>query len=103
MIKETVLSRNGVFVGGLILGALAAALAAGQFKPRLPTLKEAARGLAGGVLLGWGAMVSLGCTVGVLLSGIFAGALSGWIFAIFCLLGVLLSSLAARYLRRVVV
>jgi uncharacterized membrane protein YedE/YeeE len=97
-LKETVLSRNGTFVGGLIVGALAAALAAGQFKPRLPTLGDATRGLVGGVLLGWGAMVSLGCTVGVLLSGIFAGAVSGWIFAIFCFAGVWLSSLAARRL-----
>lgn len=97
-IKETVLSRNGVFVGGLILGALAAALLAGQFQPRWPTVKDAVRGLAGGVLLGWGAMVSLGCTVGVLLSGIFAGAVSGWVFAVFCFAGVLLSSLAARSL-----
>lgn len=91
-LKETVLSRNGVFVVGLILGALAAALLAGQFKPRWPTVNDAARGLAGGVLLGWGAMVSLGCTVGVLLSGVFAGALSGWIFAVCCFAGVLLSS-----------
>jgi uncharacterized membrane protein YedE/YeeE len=95
-LKEALLSRNGVFVGGLILGALAAALVAGQFQPRLPTFTQAVRGLAGGVLLGWGAMVSLGCTVGVLLSGIFAGALSGWLFAIFCLAGVWLSSLVAR-------
>jgi hypothetical protein len=97
-LKETLLSRNGVFVGGLILAALAAALVAGQFKPRLPSMTEIVRGLAGGVLLGWGAMVSLGCTVGVLLSGIFAGAASGWVFAIFCFLGVWLSSLAARRL-----
>lgn len=97
-IKETVLSRNGVFVGGLILGALMAALLAGQFKPRWPTGKDAVRGLAGGILLGWGAMVSLGCTVGVLLSGIFAGAASGWVFATFCFAGVVLSSLAAGYL-----
>jgi uncharacterized membrane protein YedE/YeeE len=97
-LKETVLSRNGAFVGGLIVGAFAAALAASQFKPRLPTFGDAARGLVGGVLLGWGAMVSLGCTVGVLLSGIFAGAVSGWIFAIFCFAGVWLSSLAARRL-----
>jgi uncharacterized membrane protein YedE/YeeE len=95
-LKEALLSRNGAFVSGLVIAALAAALAAGQFQPRLPALKEAARGLAGGVLLGWGAMVSLGCTVGVLLSGIFAGALSGWIFAIFCFAGVWLSSLVVR-------
>jgi hypothetical protein len=31
--------------------------------------------------MGWGAMVALGCTVGVLLSGISAFALSGWVFA----------------------
>jgi uncharacterized membrane protein YedE/YeeE len=97
-LKETLLSRNGVFVAGLVLGALAAALVAGQFKPRRPTMREAARGLAGGVLLGWGAMVSLGCTVGVLLSGIFAGAASGWVFAVFCFAGVWLSSLVARRL-----
>lgn len=98
-IKEALLSRNGVFVGGLVLGAFAAALVAGQFKPRLPAFGEVARGLLGGVLLGWGAMISLGCTVGVLLSGIFAGAASGWVFALFCFLGVWLSSITARRLR----
>lgn len=98
-IKEALLSRNGVFIGGLVLGAFAAALVAGQFKPRLPALGEVARGLLGGILLGWGAMVSLGCTVGVLLSGIFAGAASGWVFALFCFLGVWLSSITARRLR----
>ena len=44
-------------------------------------------GLAGGMLLGWGAMTGLGCTVGTLLSGIMAGALSGWVFAAFCTAG----------------
>jgi hypothetical protein len=38
------------------------------------------RGLTGGVLLGWGAMTGLGCSVGTLLSGIMAGAVSGWVF-----------------------
>ena len=86
-IKETLLSRNGVFVLGLVLGAFAAALAAGDFRPRAPRRAEILRALGGGVLMGWGAMVSLGCTVGVLLSGIMAGAVSGWVFAVFCLAG----------------
>lgn len=30
------------------------------------------------------AMVALGCTVGVILSGIMVGALSGWVFAVAC-------------------
>jgi hypothetical protein len=47
-----------------------------------------ARGLAGGILLGWGATIGLGCTIGTLLSGIMAGALSGWIFGAAVFIGV---------------
>jgi hypothetical protein len=38
--------------------------------------------------MGWGAMTALGCTVGVLLSGIHAGAVSGWVFLAACFAGV---------------
>jgi uncharacterized protein len=34
--------------------------------------------------MGRGAMTGLGCTVGVLLSGVHAAAGSGWIFLVFC-------------------
>jgi uncharacterized membrane protein YedE/YeeE len=82
-IKETLWSQNGVFVVSLILGSLAAALSAGDFKPRVPRLQEIVRAFFGGILMGWGSMVALGCTVGTLLSGIMAGAASGWVFALF--------------------
>ncbi|MDQ2635119.1 MAG: YeeE/YedE family protein [Pseudomonadota bacterium] len=88
VVKETLLSPNGLLVVGLVLGSFAAALVGGQFRPALPTRAQIAKGLVGGVLMGWGAMVSLGCTVGVLLSGIHAGALSGWVFLVCCTLGV---------------
>ena len=71
---------NGVVLLGLVLGAFIASLASRQFQPRTPTARDAGRGLLGGVLLGWGAMTGLGCTVGVLLSGSMSGALSGWVF-----------------------
>ncbi|QCI99536.1 YeeE/YedE family protein [Agrobacterium larrymoorei] len=86
-IKTTVLSPNGVFVAGLIVASFASALVAGQFRPSWPSRSGVASRLLGGVLMGWGGMTALGCTVGVLLSGIHAGALSGWIFLIFCGLG----------------
>ncbi|MDQ7970447.1 MAG: YeeE/YedE family protein [Oxalicibacterium faecigallinarum] len=82
-IKETLWSPNGAFIVALIIGSLAAALSAGDFKLRRPRLFEVVRALLGGVLMGWGSMVALGCTVGTLLSGIMAGAASGWIFAVF--------------------
>src|SRR5690606_89450 len=76
-----------VFVLALIAGAFAAALPAGDFKPQWPALREFPRLLIGGLLMGWGAMIALGCTVGVLLSGIMAGALSGWVFFVTCFFG----------------
>lgn len=82
LIRETLLTPNGLFVAGLIVAAFAAALAAGEFKPRRPSGGHVLRGLAGGVLLGWGTVFGLGCTVGTLLSGISAGAVSGWVFAV---------------------
>lgn len=87
VIKETLLSPNGLFVAALVLGSAAAALPAGDWSPRLPDARSALRLFSGGVLMGWGAQTALGCTVGTLLSGIMAGALSGWVFAIACLLG----------------
>lgn len=86
-IKETILSPNGLFVFGLVTGSFASARAAGQFQPVWPDAKGVLRRLSGGILMGWGAMTALGCTVGVLLSGIHAGAASGWVFLAFSSLG----------------
>lgn len=54
-----------------------AKLIAGQFSPRRPTGRDIADVLAAGVLTGG---TALGCTVGVLLSGIHAGAPAGRAF-----------------------
>lgn len=88
VVKSVLLSNNGAFVLALVAGAFAAALAAGAFRPRLPSGKDIARNFAGGVLMGWGGMTALGCTVGTLLSGVMAGALSGWVFGAACLAGI---------------
>ncbi|MFG1283028.1 YeeE/YedE family protein [Xanthobacter autotrophicus] len=88
-VKTALWSKNGVFVLGLVGGSLAAALVAGQFAPRRPRFSDVASGLAGGLLMGWGGMTALGCTVGVLLSGIHAGAVSGWVFLVAAFAGML--------------
>jgi uncharacterized membrane protein YedE/YeeE len=56
------------------------------------------RGLIGGALLGWGTVIGLGCTVGTLLSGISAGAVSGWVFGIGLLVGTTLTLKLGRRL-----
>ena len=96
-VKEALLSNNGLFIFGLVVASWASALLAGHFQPKRPRVSELLRNLLGGILLGWGSMLALGCTVGTLLSGIMAGALSGWVFAVFCLVGVWLGLRIRRY------
>lgn len=80
IVRENFLTPNAMVLAGIVGGSFVAALASGQFEWPKPKAQDAARGLMGGVLLGWGAMTALGCTVGNLLSGAQAGALSGWVF-----------------------
>ncbi|GIW01088.1 YeeE/YedE family protein [Roseiflexus sp.] len=82
------ITDNGWLIGGLVLGAFSAALLAGRFQPALPRAWGSVTALLGGVLMGWGAMTALGCTVGTLLSGIAAFALSGWVFGAAVFVGV---------------
>lgn len=98
VVRDALLTPNGLFVIGLVAAAFAAALAAGQFKPARPTPGHAARGLIGGTMLGFGAMIGLGCSIGTFLSGIMAGAVSGWIFGAAMLAGVTGTLLAGRRL-----
>jgi uncharacterized protein len=82
------ISENGWLIGGMVLGSFAVALLAGAFQPSRLTLKNGTTALLGGVLMGWAAMVALGCTVGTLLSGISAFAVSGWVFGAAVVAGV---------------
>ncbi|MDR3163251.1 MAG: YeeE/YedE family protein [Helicobacteraceae bacterium] len=74
------LNADSLLLLGLVSGALIASLASGKFSIEGITPKETPQAILGGVLLGWGAMTALGCTIGTLLSGTHAGALSGWLF-----------------------
>lgn len=82
------ISANGLLIGGLVLGSLAAALLANNFRPSRLTVTNSGTALLGGVLMGWGSMVALGCTVGTLLSGISAFAIAGWVFGAGVIVGV---------------
>jgi hypothetical protein len=84
---SSTLTNNGWLIIGIVLASLAAALAGNRFAFQSITLRNSATALIGGVLLGWSSMVALGCTVGVLLSGTQAFALSGWVFFATAFLG----------------
>jgi uncharacterized membrane protein YedE/YeeE len=66
---------------GVVAGSLLSALLAHEFKVRVPrTPVRYAQALGGGVLMGYGAGLALGCTVGAFFSAIPSLALNGWVF-----------------------
>ena len=73
---------------GIIIGALAAAAAAGRFAPTLrvpfPSLSAA---LLGGLLMGYGARIAFGCNIGAFFSGVASTSLHGWLWIASALLG----------------
>jgi uncharacterized membrane protein YedE/YeeE len=82
------ITENGWLIGGLVAGSFAVVLLANRFQLSKLTFSGGFTALLGGVLMGWGAMLALGCTVGTLLSGISAFAVAGWVFAAAVFVGV---------------
>ncbi|MGL5115639.1 MAG: YeeE/YedE family protein, partial [Beijerinckiaceae bacterium] len=73
---------------GALLGATVAAAATGFFRLRnaLP-LRSLAIALVGGIIMGFGARLSVGCNIGAFFSGIISGSLHGWVWGVFALVG----------------
>ncbi len=72
---------------GLLIGAFAGAYYAGEFKFRLPKANRAIQSFAGGVLMGFGAIVADGCNIGHILSGVPQLAVSSLVGGLFIILG----------------
>ena len=84
-------------VGGMWFGSFAGALGAGEFKLRIPAQPvRYAQSLGGGVLMGYGAGIAMGCTIGAFFSSIPSLAVNGWVFAAFLGLGAWFGTLLIR-------
>lgn len=78
---------------GLIAGALFAVLFASSFKlKKIRSRKQVATAILGGLLMGYGMRIGLGCNIGAFYSGISVLSLAGWVFGLFLLLGVVVGS-----------
>jgi len=68
---------------GIIIGALAAASAAGKFAPvtKIPP-RQIIASIIGGLLLGYGSRLAYGCNIGAYFSGIISGSLHGWLWLV---------------------
>ena len=72
---------TSVMDGGIVVGALLAAVLAGRFRPQWSVpARSLAAAVIGGLLLGYGARVAYGCNIGAYFSGIASGSLHGWLW-----------------------
>ncbi len=71
----------------LLLGSFSAALLAGQFKINRPPPLEYIWGAMGGVLMGMGATLAGGCTVGGFFTPIVFSSPTGWVMLLGLLIG----------------
>ena len=75
-------------VWGMVFGSYIASLFAGEFKIRRPRQKvRYVQAGGGGVVMGYGAGIAMGCTIGSFFSAIPSLAINGWVFAIFLAIG----------------
>ncbi|TDQ59856.1 hypothetical protein EDC45_0518 [Mesocricetibacter intestinalis] len=83
----------GVFlVLGILLGSYLAAKGSHEFRWRLPDLKTLANSVIGGLLMGVGASLAGGCTIGNGLTATAAMSSKGWISLFFIMVGTWLMS-----------
>lgn len=77
-----------LFVLGLIPGSYIAAKASGEFRLRAPDARTTVRAIGGGTLMGVGAALAGGCTIGNALVQTALFSWQGWLALVFTFLGV---------------
>lgn len=78
---------------GIIVGAFVATLLAGQFKLKpIKSYKNVVAAIVGGLLMGVGAKLAMGCNIGGLFSGLPAFSLHAWVFWLFLFAGAFVGS-----------
>ncbi len=93
--KPLLESTYGMLSILMLIGALGSALLAKEFAIRVPPKGEMAKGLLGGILMGIGAIIGMGCTIGNFYSGWAALSGGALVFVVGLFVGVFI---AVKYL-----
>ena len=88
-------NRYGMLSITMLIGAMGASLMAKEFAVRVPPKGEMAKGLLGGILMGIGAIIGMGCTIGQFYSGWPALSGGALVFVLGLFIGVFI---AVKYL-----
>ncbi|PKM80168.1 MAG: YeeE/YedE family protein [Firmicutes bacterium HGW-Firmicutes-14] len=95
--KHPIYNGDTVLNFGLVIGVFLAVTLAGEFRiKKIKSARQVILGLIGGILMGYGARLALGCNVGAMIGGISSQSPHGWIFAVFMIFGSLAGSLIIK-------
>jgi uncharacterized protein len=81
-LPNPLINAPGFMSIGIILGAAVLALSRREFKWKVPSLETAIFAIVGGILMGIGARIAMGCNIGAFFATVTNGDLSGWVFLI---------------------
>jgi uncharacterized membrane protein YedE/YeeE len=79
-IPNPLLNAPGMMSVGIIVGAAVLANISGEFKWKWPNTETAVLAISGGVLMGLGSRIGMGCNIGAFFATVTNGDLSGWVF-----------------------
>lgn len=72
----------------MVVGSFFSSFIAGEFRLNCPkSMITITMGFIGGLMLGYGASIALGCNIGGFLSGVSSFLLHGWVLGLFMLIG----------------
>ncbi|MCW8854005.1 MAG: YeeE/YedE family protein [Gammaproteobacteria bacterium] len=79
-VPNPLINAPGFMSIGIILGAAVLALLRREFKIKVPSMETVVFALVGGLLMGIGARVAMGCNIGAYFATVSNGDPSGWLF-----------------------
>ncbi|HEY9050721.1 MAG TPA: YeeE/YedE family protein [Gammaproteobacteria bacterium] len=79
-VPNPLINAPGFMSIGIILGAAVLALLRREFKFKMPSMETAIFALIGGILMGIGARIAMGCNIGAYFATVSNGDPSGWLF-----------------------
>ncbi len=79
-VPSPLINAPGFMSIGIILGAAILALYRREFKWKFPSMETAMFALIGGLLMGIGARIAMGCNIGAFFATVSNGDPSGWLF-----------------------
>jgi uncharacterized protein len=104
ILERSLLADAGTLTDlGVIIGAALAAAFAGAFRIRGAWPPgPLALSLFGGIVMGFGARLAVGCNIGAFISGAASGSLHGWVFVALALAGTAAAVGTAALARRII-